>query len=817
MPLSAFTPTLRGRTSAVSALVLALLSVAPGFAPAQEPPALLVRVELEGDGWKGENCEGGQWNLDWSGAVAVEAGPLSDLLQSHTAFDTSQPGQRATASPRLSVRPVICRDNHDAIALRSAVTASSRSKVQMSVSLASGSGSPGIAFTADEVGVCRIRSANFDMQAPVMVSVNSMVHNSLSPALHLTLQDLELGFDKTYHFNGVVLGPAPMCMGNQLTRGVVRMRYKSGEEDPTVSLDACLHLAKGEARQVSAQGTPEGGLYQFNTPAPVFSITDQGDNRATVVGTAPGNSAVSVEYDRNGRRASATLAGSVVDVVSINNGTPLPKLGLYGADGFRITGVESFPLRLDPPDGFVQMTAQNETLLSAVNTSSMLQLQPVKVGRTMLQAKTLCGSPVGPPVPVEIVRCDEDVKRTLRERQAALKNRIDHLVRRITALTAGAEFNEAANEIAQSTKDIAIKTGESIVGTLSFGESKQIEFAARRGIKLSKEVMINNTRLRAVNETYNVGDILNDMGEATDNRDDWQKVLKPFVSIGVSLLQNEAVALGKTYGEAYLAAQKFGRHLGTLVGVAQQLEQLEPQLDDAVKELIRISTRLEYCERDKLDTEKPAPLPPKPDTPRPEKPNPVEEPLPVEIPVPEEPKPTIENPPPSQNPDQAAYGLACRIQDLRAPGVARRLQALRQLVLAAPPSAPVTNPSEALAQATTANNDTALARAAELKVLGGLTQDLKTLRSMAQTQLKRIGAAQSQLKTWQAEIGRMQKALEQSDAQGMKAYRNFRRAGDQFLVNAAKHGHGSLEVMMETDECPDRLEIKVDQVRARYN
>lgn len=804
-----------------------LLAAALPAAAADEPPPVYVTVDLAGSGWSGENCEGGEWTLDWSGPVAVEPGPLADLLISYTAFDTTQPNQGDVPSARFAAKPVICRDNHGNVALRGTVAASSSNRVQMTVSLAEdGSvGSPAIMFTGDELGTCEVRGNGISMEQPVMVGIDTRATASLSPALQITLDDLKNGFDKSYRFDGTVIGAAPMCMGHELTRGTLRMRYRSGEEDPTVSFDACLHLAKGEVRNVTAEGSPSDGSYRFSTFGSTFAVRGTGGNAAEVRGQTPGKGDVTVQYERSGRIASATVAGSVVDVVSINGGAPIPKLGIYGANGLQIRDTRNFPLRLDPVDGYVQMTLEDDTLASVVNTASVVQLQPTKIGRTTMQAKTLCGTAVGPRVPIEIVRCDDEVQRQLRTQQAQLKSQIDQLVKRITSLTADAEFQEAATEIAQSTKDIAIKTGESIVGTLSFGESQRIAFAAKRGITLSKQITINSKRLDVVGTTWDIGDMLNDAGEATDSPGDWQKVGKPILSAAIMLAQNEAIALGKTYGEAYLAAEKFGRHLGTLAGVAEQLEQLEPQLDRAVKEYVRISTRLEYCERAGSGTQQPGPQPPKPTPPKPT-PVPVEEPLPVEIPVPEEPTPPTPEepvPPPTQEPGRKVYGLACRIQDLRAPGVGLRLQALRQYVLAeraAPAStpAPGTPPQPtALESFTTATVDTALARAAELDTLRGYTRDLNELKQLATAHVRQLGEARAELQQWQGAIERMQAAAAAGDEQGRTAFAEFRQAHDRFLLDVGQRGAASLDVLMETDECRDRLEVKVDQVRARYN
>jgi hypothetical protein len=789
-----------------------LLAAAVGRALAADEP-VRVEVDLAGAGWTGESCEGGEWTLGWAGPVAVEPGPLDDLLISYTAFDTTQPNQGPIPAARFAAKPVTCRDNRGNVVMRGTVSGASSNEVRVNVSLAddAGASSPAIEFTADALGTCQVRGPNISMDQPVMVSANTRATVQLSPALAITRDDLVKGFDKTYRFDGSVIGAAPMCMGAELTRGTFRMRFKAGEDDPTVAFDACLHLAKNEAREVTAEGGPAGGNYRWSMSGPTFAVTGRG-NAATVRGQTPGKGDVTVEYERRGRTASATVAGSVVDVIAINGGAPIPKLGLYGANGLKLTGTQDFPLKLDPPDGMVTMTVENEALASVVNTSTKIQLQPVKTGATSMQAKTLCGTPLGPKVPFEIVRCDDDVKAQLRTQQTQLKGQIDQLVKRITQLTANEEFQEAATEIGQATKDLAVKTGESIVGTLSFGQQKKLEFAARNGVKLSKEVVTNAGRIAVVSTTYDVGDILSDAGEAATSGGDWQKIVKPILSTALLIADNEALGLGKTYGEAYLAAEKFGRYLGTLAGIAEQLEQLEPQLDRAVKEYVRIGTRLQYCESPSSTTQPPPQTPPSKPAPTPT-PVPIEEP--VEIPVPEEPVPPVveEPPPPTQEPGQKVYGLACRIQDLRAPGVAQRLQALRQYVLATR-TTPVPTPLDSFTPVTI---DTALTRAAELQTLRGYTQDLQALKGYAAAQTQQLDAARGGFQQWQAALARMKAADAGTAEQARAEFENFRRAREEFVIGAARYGDASLDTMMETDECRDRLQVKVDQVRTRYN
>lgn len=757
-----------------SALLVLPLSAPTLLLANSEPEPVYANVQMEGLPYEGENCEGGDWSLNWKGPVHVESGPLVDLLISYTAFDTSHQGQRAIPSVKFQSNKVTCRDSDGKVVMTANVSQKNSNKVQLTVSLAQNAAynSPAFIFSADEMGVCRVNSAGTSFEYPnVMASIHTGMLNAISPALNISLEDLQKGFNKTYKFDGMVVGIAPMCMGHQLKTGSVNLRYKSGQEDPEVAFNACLHLAKDEIRTVTAQGTPANGDYQFTSkPTDVLAIANQQKNTAQIQGKTPGKGEVTVDYTVKGKTASATIAGSVIELVNINNGTDIPKLGIYDAEGKKIQTFYSFPLSLNPADGLVQMTLANDTIASVTNTATSIQIQPVKTGKTLLQAKTLCGTNIGEPAAIEIVRCDDEVQEQLRTKKEEYKQRTDTIVKRITRLTGDSEFQRAASEISDTTKDMAIKTGESIINTLSFGEAQQAKFAAQKGIQLSQQVIINNQRLEVAGTLWDSYNAIGDAQTAFANPSDMTAQAKFYLGTAVLVAQNQAIALGKTYGEAYLAAEKFGKDLGILAGVADQLAELEPQHSKLIKEYIQITDRLAYCEKTP---------PPKEDQPQPPKQDESEPPVedippedlpPEEIPVgqePEdEPKPEDVPTPPSEEAPRKTYGLVCRIQDLKAPGLAQQLRELKQ---------------------------------------------------MAQTQQQKLLQAKTNLQQWQTAIEAMKIKNDRTDEERAAEFTKFKQAHEQFLLKNASYGFDSLDYLMETEECPERLEVKIDQVRTRYN
>ena len=747
----------------------------------QEPEPIYVQLELNGEPVGGENCEGGDWQLHWRGAVAAEAGPLEDLLISYTAFDTSHQHQRPIAPISFRASPVNCRNSNGAVELQARVTPNPSRDLQFTLSLAQNPAmnSPGLVFGVQDIGSCHIQSPSLNyVHQPIMASINSAIYNPISPPLDITLEDLQKGFNKTFHFSGMVVGVAPLCMGAMLSQGSLQLRYKANEQDPRVTLDACLHLAKGERREVNALGSPEGGRYEFSAqPAALYRINAQG-NSAAITGEQPGQGSLKVDYHYQGKTASAQVQGSVVELIAINGGQPLPKLGLFDVDGKAIQTLYSFPLQLNPADGLVQFTLEQDSLASVINSSSQVQIQPVKTGKTLLQAKTLCGTNIGEPVAVEIVRCGNEVEEQLRQQQTQTKQQLDHIVKRITGVTGESEFNRAADQIGDTTKDMAIKLGETIIGTLSFGEGEQIKFAAKNGIHLSQQVIVNAKQLEVAGTLWDSYNALGDARAAFDNPGDLNAQAKFAVGAAVLVAQKSAISLGKTYGEAYLAAQKFGQDLGILVGAAEQLANLEPQQDQLIKKYIAISDRLKFCAATPIQ-EPPAQIPPptKPDTDEPppeqipETPE-VDEP-PVDQPSGEEPpidEPPVEEPPIDEPPEQEippkSYGLACRIQDLKAPQLAFEL---RQLQLA------------------------------------------------VQQQAAKIQQAQAGLQIWQQQIETMRLANAGTDQARANAFNEFANAQQQFMLQTAEQGKAELGYLMDTEECPEKLEIKFDQIRAHYN
>src|SRR5690606_30469514 len=115
------------------------------------------------------------------------------------------------------------------------------------------------------------------------------------------------------------------------------------------------------------------------------------------------------QYTFNGRVAQASLPASSVAIVSINEGKPIAPLGLYAVNGKLSSKVYSVPIETEPAAAgdLLIFAAENEAIVSINSNRNSIAIQPVREGRTIIQAKTLCGEPIGAPIEIEIRTCDE--------------------------------------------------------------------------------------------------------------------------------------------------------------------------------------------------------------------------------------------------------------------------------------------------------------------------------------------------------------------------------------------------------------------------
>jgi len=634
-------------------------------AAAQEIEPLRVQLELRGQPYASPGCEGGEWSLTWSGELPAETESIDDLLISYGAFDTTLGDERAIPPPKVSVTPIACRDDKGRVVMRTSWSGSGGS-VRGVVGLKHDPTvpSPFFSFDANDIGTCVLDSE----AAHLVIEPNSLHFNqlgSLVPALDVTREELEKGFTKTFKVEGLIVTSATACMGTPLERGELIVSYKSDHRQPSIGLSGCVHLARGSSTTVTAAVQPPGGTVRFMAdPAATLALQANGLS-ATVTGALPGRATLVGEYTYNGRTASATLPGSSVELVSVNGGAALPRLGIMGADGLPSSRVYRFPIETRPGDAgdLLVFTVEDEALASVVASGNTIGIQPVREGHTRIQAKTACGEPIGPPIEIEIATCDDDVRAGLSRRQQELARREQEIVRRITQLVADPEFQRAATEIKDTTITLATKTAELIAATLTVRDARAVKNGTGNALSLEQ--------INTAQNLWSGAGIVNDAVAGND----WSAT----ISAVALALDSAGISAAKAAVESGMAAQTLGQQLGLIAGVIEQLEMLEQQHDEVRRELYRITARLNRC--DKLppppvidDTD--VPLPPESpeiddaDTPLPPEPPVIDDsdiPLPPLPPVPPpndtlptEPVPTPEEPPVIVDPpDRPVTGGLC--------------------------------------------------------------------------------------------------------------------------------------------------------------
>jgi len=650
--------TMNTRARRLAALSLAVLSL--GISSALGTNALAAGIEplhvelrIEGKPFEGENCEGGEWYLSWRGELPGESNNVGDQLISYSAFDTTQEGDRVDPPATLTVKPITCRDNQGRVVLQTSMAGGTR-KIRGVLALKDDAAmrSPFFDFYVEDVGICRFNSLQMNqVSASNVFQIRTSLVSTFTPELSVSREEMTKGFTKRFAVGGQVISSATMCMGTPVDHGEVILSYKSNDRQPTLGLSGCAVLPRGASTEVTAKVEPPGGSLKFLAePAATLGLQPKSSS-VTVTAAAPGRATLKGEYTYNGKTAAATLPAASVELVSINSGQPVRKLGLLGPNGRPSSKVYTFPFQSNPADAgdLLIFTAEHDAIVSVVTNRNSIGVQPVREGRTRIQAKTTCGAPVGPPIEIEIATCDDEARGELQRHQEELIKREQDIARRITRLVADSEFQRAATDIKEDTITLATKTAELIAATLTVGEASAVKNGTSSALNLSQ--------IETAQSIWSVADIIKDANEGN--------IPAAAFSTAVELIGKASLSAAKAAGESIAASRKFGMDLGLIAGVVEQLEMLEPKRDAVHREIFDVTRRLNQC--DKLPP--PPPLPPKkpdPKPPRPTEPTPVPVPPATDIPTTPEPLPTpppTEQPPPPIEQPPVSRGLCVRRVD----------------------------------------------------------------------------------------------------------------------------------------------------------
>lgn len=371
-------------------------------------------------------------------------------------------------------------------------------------------------------------------------------------------------------------GPAPV-----VTKAALKCTDK---KEVKVALDGCTDLALGGNGAVVATTEPSGGALRFwAEPAVMLSVEPQG-GKAELTGRNPGRTTINVEYTVGGKSASDSKSGSVVDLVSINGGNPLPRLGLYDISSGTEGGLYEFPIEVKPAGGGTLLSFDSP-IVSVIPRKDSIVIRPAHAGRAILQAKTACGQPVGPAVVVEVSECDErttDARlNDLMARQQLLNQRMKQVASSVQSALNHPDFVTASNRIDATIWTMAKKASEVIVSTASIKNALAGQEA--RGVEelntvidvvnTGTDLVVGKTDDAAAGTALIAGQTLGGKGKVG------------WTAQGISYL--------KTWREAAEAADRLGGDLGSLYGTAEGVERARQSEDEIMDEFRKVSNEID--------------------------------------------------------------------------------------------------------------------------------------------------------------------------------------------------------------------------------
>jgi hypothetical protein len=306
---------------------------------------------------------------------------------------------------------------------------------------------------------------------------------------------------------------------------------------------------------------------------------------------------------------------------------------------------------------------------------------------------------------------------------------------------------------------LTVKTAELIAATLT---GAQIA-AVKNGTAIAGTVK----QLETASTLWDLQGIFNDVNRGSVG-------YSVPLSVAVLMINKWYMSALKAAIEAGVAAEDLGRDLGTLVGAVEQLELLSEQHDEAIRDVLDITRRLNICEK----LPPPPPLPPKKEPPRRRPPQPTDQdgPAPVDIPVEQAPVESSEPTPgeaiPPQGPEQ-------------------------------PPENPPRKPGSAGLCVRPVDEPVA---ATELQSLLKASQDYRAVTQRAREAFESLGAAA--------------RAFEQTAAQGeqaqLEALKNMSAPFAASVDAMAALGDAAEEFEKSFALCTERLPLQLDQLKTRY-
>lgn len=397
----------------------------------------------------------------------------------------------------------------------------------------------------------------------------------------------------------------------------VTLSVKMKSERAEVTLEGCSEMGAGEEGKVTAKGTPAGGTYEFWVDPSDLMAVDASGATATLTGSRPGRGTLYVGYTSpDGTKAEASKPAAMVRIYDYNGGEAI-QIPLYDIDGNKLPGKLTIAYGSMPDEAqeLVDFVSGNPAVFTAVATADNIDLQGFKTGKATLEARDNCGNVTGPTVEVEVVNCSDETKAKLAEEMRIAEEARKQAYEEIGKILGSEDFAKAADRIAESTGNLAIKLGGAIIGSLSAGK-------ATAGVTTAAKI-------------YGVGsnlyDFVNSLA-AGENLATASNLAQMIVELGGTDNQQAAASAIETIQ----AAHEFGKDLGQLIATDVKLKEAAKWAEHWNKYVEDVVRRQKIC-RDSQEQPQATDQPPKkqePPKPDPDKP----------APQPDKPKPGTKEP-----------------------------------------------------------------------------------------------------------------------------------------------------------------------------
>lgn len=358
---------------------------------------------------------------------------------------------------------------------------------------------------------------------------------------------------------------------DQLTiRLSVNMEIPEEAKVPEVTLEGCSEMGVGETGQVSATGKPEGGHNRYWVePSDMFQVTSNSTS-ASLTGSSPGRGTLFVEYTSpEGKTAQTSQPATCIKIESYNGGEAIPEIVFYDINGKRLPNVLKVAVDIQPSEAadLVRFEPADPGVITVQGLGSQVNIQGIREGKTTFQAKSPCGSVIGPVAEVEVYVCSEETRARIAAEEKAALETLKEKTERYQDLINSEDFKNGTTRTAESAANLTLKLSALIFGTVgvSPGASATVESASK---------------------VFGVGSNVLDIFKGGD----FSKQAMNSAQLAVELFGNyEMQALAGAW-ETIDAAQDFGIDLrglqwslDNLKDVYQDFEQFNRYLDDLVR------------------------------------------------------------------------------------------------------------------------------------------------------------------------------------------------------------------------------------------